>query len=340
MVWTVVDVYKGGGVRLGRHVVCDGYAQGIPVRVQSHVHDDHMGGFNQSKGEQNLVMSVETRELLIAARNADLEYRDNLIGIPWKTRYELSDGSILRLVRSGHMLGACQVEVELCDGTRCGYSGDFAWPLEDVIKVDELVVDSTYGSPSSVRKYTQAEAEARLVELVCKRLRHGSVHIHGHRGTIERAVHILNPHVWVPMVGSAELIQELCIYQRYGFGGGTVLALGSEESSAAMKDTAYVRFYSKGDGFGNELPEGTSISCSAYMVRTDEPDIKSSDRSYTVGLSNHADFEGTLAYIEATGARRVVTDNTKTWGVELAAAIEQRLVGVEATASTNAELRH
>jgi putative mRNA 3-end processing factor len=61
------------------------------------------------------------------------------------------------------MLGAAQVEVQLDSGLRLGYSGDFQWPLDRPMEVDALVVDSTYGSPESIRQYTQAEAETRFL---------------------------------------------------------------------------------------------------------------------------------------------------------------------------------
>lgn len=63
-----------------------------------------------------------------------------------------------------------------------------------------------------------------------------------------------------------------------------------------------------------------------------------SERGYSVALSNHADFEGTLEYIIATGAKRVVTDNTRGNGVELALAIQKRL-GIEAKPSSNLDSR-
>jgi hypothetical protein len=50
-------------------------------------------------------------------------------------------------------------------------------------------------------------------------------------------------------------------------------------------------------------------------------------------MSNHADFPGTLEYVEATGARYVVTDNARGRGVELARAISQRL-GIDARPSS------
>ena len=96
-----------------------------------------------------------------------------------------------------------------------------------------------------------------------------------------------------------------------------------------------MRLYSKGDGYGNELSEGTTVECSAYMVSTDDPLLKFSDKAYRIALTNHADFEGTIDYVKATGAKTVITDNTRNHGVDLAIAINQRLAGVIAKPSTN-----
>ena len=330
-----VDVFDNGTVCLGSKTVCDGYAGGYPFRVQTHVHDDHMGEFDKSKGLQDLFMSPETLALLIAERNADLQYRDNLIPIQRGVEHELDNGTSLTLLPSGHMLGSCQVALELPDGIRCGYSGDFAWPLDEVMQVDELVVDSTYGSPASVRSYTQNEAESCLLEVVCQRLRHGSVHIKAYRGTVERVLHVLAGNAGVPILASARLIREVAVYRDHGFAVGALEALDSEAGRSALKERSYVRLYSKGDRLGNELIEGTWVTCSAYMVGTDHPLLKFSERAYRVALSNHADFEGTLAYVRATGASTVVTDNTRNHGIDLATAINGHLEGVHAVPSTN-----
>lgn len=334
----MVDVYEDGAVCLGPSVVCDGYHDRCPIRVQTHVHDDHMANFAKSKGLQDLLMSEQTRALLVAEQDADLEYRDNLI-VVGPDSHELDDGSNVDLLPSGHMLGASQVLVRLPDGRRCGYSSDFSWPLDDVIKVDELVVDSTYGSPTSVRQYTRGEAEACLLEIVCQRLRHGSVHIKAHRGTVERVLHILGGNIDVPILGSDRLMREIAVYREYGFAVSAVQAFDSPIGRLALADRSYVRLYAKGDGYGNELTEGTTIDCSAFMVPRDDPLLTFTDRAYRVALSNHADFDETLAFVAATGARRVVTDNTRNHGVELAMAINSRFPGVHARPSANAPNR-
>lgn len=331
----IVDVLASGAVCLGSKVVCDGFAEGYPFRVQTHVHDDHMSEFDKSKGFQDFLMSPETYALLVAERNADLEFRDNLHQVGRGVEHMLDDGSKLFLLPSNHMLGSCQVSLELSDGLRIGYSSDFGWPLDEIIQVDELVVDSTYGSPRSVRRYTQAEAEECLSNLVSERLRHGSVHVNAHRGTIERVLHVLGVNIGVPILASERLIREVEVYQNHGFAIGDLYELGSDAGQSAMEERSYVRLYSKGDGFGNEPIGETSITCSAYMANEDGPLMTYSDRAYRVALSNHADFNETLRYVEKTGAKKVVTDNTRSHGVELALAINDRLLGVQAQSSTN-----
>ena len=335
----VVDVLDSGAVCLDSNVVCDGYAEGHSFRVQTHAHDDHMGDFNKSKGLQDVLLSPETYALLVAEYNADLEYRENFRQMRRGVTYELEDGSGLLLVASNHMLGSCQVALTLADGRRVGYSGDFGWPLEHVIEVDELVVDSTYGSPGSVRRYTQDEAEACLADVVRTRLRHGPVHIRAHRGTVERVLQVLGDDTGVPVLASDRLIREVDVYQAHGFGVGALVAVGSAEGRHALEQRSYVRLYSKGDGFRNEIMDGTTVVCSAFMVEMDRPVREFSPRAYSVALSNHADFNETLQYVVATGASTVVTDNTRNRGCELAIALNQRLHGVEALPSTNRRRR-
>ena len=334
---SATDVFENGAVRLGTNVVCDGFVEGYNFRIQTHVHNDHMGGFDTSKGRQDLFMSLETFALLKAFLNAEIPYRSNFHKIQRGVECELPDGSKLTLLPSNHMLGSCQVALELSDGRRVGYSGDFGWPLDEAIQVDELVVDSTYGSPNSIRGYTQAKAEECLLELVYKRLRYGSVHIYAHRGTVERVLHIIEGNVGVPILASEGLIQEVEVYQHYGMVLGKLDSLNSGEGKSASKQRSYVRLYSKGDGFGNEPIAGTSIKCSAYMAThsTSSPLISFSKNSFSVALSNHADFLETLKYIEATRAKTVITDNTRNHGIELANAINERLPGIEARPSTN-----
>ena len=114
------------------------------------------------------------------------------------------------------------------------------------------------------------------------------------------------------------------------------MPLGSDASVYAMKNRSFLRLYSKGDGFPNEITDGgTTVVCSAFLAEADEPLRSYSPRAFSVALSNHADFAGTLAYVEATGAKVVVTDNTRNHGIDLAVAISQALPNVLVKPSTN-----
>jgi hypothetical protein len=47
-----------------------------------------------------------------------------------------------------------------------------------------------------------------------------------------------------------------------------------------------------------QITKGSSIALSAYMSRRDDPVMEYSHCSFSVALSNHADFVGTLEYIK------------------------------------------
>jgi putative mRNA 3-end processing factor len=328
-----IDVAGSGAVTLGDEVVCDGFQIGYPVRAQTHVHMDHMMEFERSKGFQDIYMTRPTRRLLEAERNADLPYRSNLVDTDSGVTHQL-EKSTLTLVKSDHMLGSAQVLVELSSGVRLGYSGDFQWPMETPIQADALVVDSTYGSPNSQRLYSQGEAEDQFLELVLSRLAYGPVHVKAHRGTVQRALQVLDGQVDCAVLGSNRFIAEVAVYREFGYAICDVLGETAEAADQVRADGRYIQFYGKGDRLPVDVGVGTMISLSAYMSRPDTPLLVYSERAFRVAMSNHADFRGTLEYVAATGAKYVVTDNTRGRGVELAVELRARL-GVDARPSQN-----
>jgi putative mRNA 3-end processing factor len=44
-----IDVFPSGAVILGQRICCDGFHRDYEVRVQTHVHIDHMDRFETSK---------------------------------------------------------------------------------------------------------------------------------------------------------------------------------------------------------------------------------------------------------------------------------------------------
>lgn len=317
-------VTSHGAVVLSPDVVCDGFLASAKVRVQSHVHDDHMSGFERSK-IQTILCSYGTRELLIAEFNADLQYRANLIAAAVEEELAV-EGVTIELHDAFHMLGSVQTVVTHADGYRTGYSGDFSWPLEHPMQVDELVVDSTYGSPNSVRGYSQEQAEHRFIEIALEKAKLGPLLVHGHRGTLQRAVALLDGATHLPMLASARQLKESNVYLRAGLVQAPLLDERSPEGREALRSGRYIRFLGKGDYRFEPKPGQYKILLSAYMAPKSDPVLVHSDISCRVAISNHADFAQTLEYIQATGASLVRTDNCRGGhGVELAREVETRL---------------
>ena len=144
------------------------------------------------------------------------------------------------------MLGAAQTKVTLGDGTRLGYSGDFGWPLDEVIQVDALVVDATYGNPASRRPYTQQQAQEGLCELISTELRRGPIHLLGDSGPLDRALHMLMAEevaYAVPVVGSKWHHWSRDVHKRYGIEQPKIHIENTQQARDAMQEGSYIRLW-------------------------------------------------------------------------------------------------
>ena len=333
-----IDVAMSGAVSLGPDIVCDGFMHDAKVRIQTHVHKDHMDGFESSKGFQEILLSKPTLELLIFEFNADLPYRTNLRVLGGGEICQTNDCKV-QFIPSGHMLGGVQTLVERRDGLRMGYSSDFQWPLDHTIEVEALVVDSTYGSPNSVRRYNQGECESRLLDLIKRLLRDGAVYIYAHRGSLQRALQLLSAEVDCPIVGSTRLCKEISVYKNFGYPIDDLVPGESVEGKDILRSGRFIRFFGTGDQRPADTESVSVVKLSAYFSKPDEPVTEYSPRSFGVALSNHADFDGTIEYVRSTGAKYVVTDNSRGGkGYELALELKQRL-GIDARPSSSSHAR-
>ncbi len=328
-----VDVTQKGAIILGKYVTCDGFQFGSPIRIQTHTHGDHLSDFETSKGYQTIITSEVTKELLILRYNAELSCRSNLKSVPFDKKIE-TEGIEIELLSSGHMIGATQVAVS-GDGLRTGYSGDFSWPLERVIQVDNLVVDSTYGNPNSVRRYSREEVNERFIELVLRETKKRPVQIKAHPGTLQYALELLDGVLSFPIIACQRVIQEADIYRKYGYSISQIYDYNSADAKEIIEGDRYLRLYCHGEAFPFDQTNMVSIVISAFMTGPENPVVSYSEHAFRVALSGHADFNGTLEYVAATSAKEVVTDNSRGGhGVELAIEINNRL-GVKARPSSN-----
>lgn len=319
----VIDISAKGSIILGSYVTCDGFHADVPYRAQTHAHWDHMCDFDTSKGFQKIYMSKQTKALLIAEHDADLPYRSNIYGINLGSPIFLPEIE-LELISSEHILGGTQVQVTLPNGIKVGYSSDFFWPLQRVIKVDQLVLDSNNGNPDRIRYYTQSEVDARFRDLAFAKLHEGPIIIRAFRGTLERALLLLEE-LQYPVLASKRCKKELEVYRHYGYFDFQIY----EAQSFAKTNEKYIHLLLSFERVP-EADDATVIKLSRYMGSLYDPILEINQRHYCVSMANHADFEGIIEYVSQTGAKYVLTDNTRGgYAIDLAYEIRKRL-GIDA----------
>jgi len=329
-----IDVSYHGAVKLGNYVTCDGFVDGFMYRVQTHIHSDHMKHFNKSKGFQTIIMSDATKAF-IELEHFDVRRRENVISLPIDGVYQdTNNGITIEFKSSHHMLGTVQVAVTTSAGDRLGYSSDFSWPLAEVVEVDSLVVDSTYGSPDSVREYSQEEANLYFREKIAEKIKDGPIIVKASRGTLHRALELLNGVVQCPVIASKRKVCEAQVFEKYGYCFCPLMEMENPDVRKLRKEGPYVELYYIGEQVPYYREDITTINLTASWVHGENPFVEISESSYQIAISDHADFNETLEYIKATGAKMVLTDSTRdnTGGNKanlLAESIRKRL-GIEA----------
>ncbi len=77
------------------------------------------------------------------------------------------------------------------------------------------------------------------------------------------------------------------------------------------KEGPYIELYYIGEQVPYSRDDITTINLTASWVHGKKPYVQLSDSSYQVAITDHADFNETLEYIKATGAKTVLTDGTR-----------------------------
>ncbi len=302
---------SNSGLLLGDHVSCDGFAYDRAVRVQTHIHFDHMIDFGRSKANQTILVSKATRDLLVAIYNADLPYRENLKILGEGEVYGVN-GEEVEIFPSNHMLGSVQARVTCEDGYRVGYSSDFFWPIDDPIQVDELVVDSTYGDPLGTRRYDQANVDEKLIDVVTSNLRAGhSTALLGFNGRLQTALHLVADFAQRPILCSPKAYPLIDVYRQHGFHLPHVISSASADGISLIRNREPCLAIAT-------LPERRhmpwidryrTVLLSGHAMRyATDPVTWYGNGDCCVAMTDHADFPGTVEYIRATGARIVWTD--------------------------------
>lgn len=305
-----VNVNKNGEVELGEEVSCDG-ATKKDYHVITHAHADHLSGLSTGSFQ---IATAATLDLVRAigknVRNPlALEY-----GIP----RELKRGR-LYLYPATHILGASQVFVETPEGSYA-FTGDFKLKGTPVLHPDELVIEATYGRPEDVRDYVNVDV--LLLDLVEEGISKGPVDVYASQGKLQEVLSLLSalPR-WVKIITDKKSYEVAKVYEKYG------IRLPKYYTSTSAEAALEVREKNPYVGLWPLSVERTNKNLSIIVTGwAGKPLVYLKKNVVMVGLSDHADFNELLYYVDESKARWVVADAHRSRSAKtLAKEIEKRL---------------
>ena len=313
-----VFVRGDGCIQLGPKVTCDGFSPGTPIRVQTHVHHDHLKDLDRSKGQQQkLVCTRATYDLLCAEYDADLPFRrSQWVILPADGKYRSVLSVEIALHPSGHMIGSTIVTVRYADGKHYTYTSDFSWPLRILPdRPDVLVVDATYGDPANIKSYDEDQVIREFLDFSRERRAHGSILLTGYRGRLQYALQLLAREIAAPFLVSRHVYDTLNVYMQYQSFSADVHVLGSAAARSILQSgehfMCFVETRDRTDLLSMRANVETSVLLSAFMVPREMPLITLSNGLTRIALTDHADFSGTIELVKAISPCSVVTDGTR-----------------------------
>ncbi len=321
---SLAAVNAKGAILLGVNVEADGYA-GRLVRVVTHAHDDHILSLSASARRALFVVATPTTYRFLEVLGKHVPHHKRL-ELPYDKAVEVDEEKIT-LRRSRHIAGSAQVEVE-GRGYRVGYTGDFKLPgTPPMIDLDVLVIDATYGSPASQRRWGEWDAIAALASLVEEGIRKGPVYIYGFNGKLQEVMVELRVRgVDAVFAADAKTVRLARIASEfYGIDVDPIIlsdGVVDGEPVVMFAHTTKFRSLRRRPGIHIRLT-GMELRGVVYRV---------SDNVYNVSFSDHASFREVIEYVESARPRRVIVDAYRGREARFTARYIERRLGIPATA--------
>ncbi len=322
----LANVSERGAVLLGSSTAADGPTS-RPVRVVTHIHSDHIIGLGESKRKSRFIVATPaTLDMLEALGHRIPGPKKRPVGYGEPLDYE---GERITLHRARHVFGAAQVLVELEDGFRIAYTGDFKFPGTPVLMdLDVLVLESTYGRPDWVRPFKDY-VEMLFTDLVLEALSRGPVHVYAYHGKLQEAMEILRSNgVDAPFIAPGRIYRLTKIAEKHGLSVGEVLEDGTREAEEVKRSAWYVYFNHMATYRRRRLGNATNVILSGWEFR--EPLRRINGSTWMVALSDHADFEDLIRYVEESRPKLVLTDAFRDGAAEILAGEIERRLGIPA----------
>ncbi len=326
-----VNITSNGAILISDDIAIDGHHDGRILRIITHIHSDHTIGISSSIKKMKYILATpQTHDMLSA-----LGYRIPLskrIALNYGQEMEINDKKI-SLIRAEHIPGAAQVHVKLREGIEIGYTGDFKNPgagtpvLKDM---DILIMEATYGKPEWTRPFRD-EVEYLFIDIVKYLLSHGPIIIYAYHGKLQEAMRILRiAGITAPFIASRATYRIVKVLEKYGYRFGEVLYDESREAKEVMKSGWYIYFthVNSYNYIMSAKHRFSKIILSGWEF--DQPYRKINNNTWIVALSDHADFEHLLLYVEEARPRILVIDASRCEAAEIFAREVTRRLGISA----------
>ncbi|MCL4380999.1 MAG: hypothetical protein M1331_00515 [Candidatus Marsarchaeota archaeon] len=273
---------------------------GATIDFISHAHTDHMSALASSK---NIISSNQTMELIMARiqakkLNAHIDFSE--LGI--------------ELLNSGHILGASQLFYY--DGQKnlsVLYSGDFQMQRPfigrriEIKNADILIIDSTYPDPR-IKFEEKDMTKKKIQDWVLEKIETGNVFFGSYSlGRAQDIIRILNEIGIVPAVNKQTCAMNR-VYKSFGEDLSYVSVYEEDSNYNEIMDGNFVGIVELGrlSSLKTELAKAYKkrayTAVASGLVKTIE---FNSDAVFE--LSNHADFEQSIKYIEMVAPKKIFT---------------------------------
>ena len=267
--------------------------------ILSHAHADHAAA-----GHGEVWATPETLAIY-RVRNPD--WNGTVRPLAYGERV-FSDGAVLELVPSGHILGSAQVYIER-SGVSVLYTGDFrrgaartAVPA-GAPRADVLITETTFGLPV-FRFPPRGEVEARLVRFCRESIEDGAVPVllaYALGKSQEAALTLAEAGIATVLHGAAWKL--LPVYESAGF--SFPLSRAYESGPAGPGEVLIVPPHCSRTPVVRNVKKRRIAYLSGWAMR--EASRAENDADALLPFSDHADFDELLAHVGAVAPRRVLT---------------------------------
>jgi putative mRNA 3-end processing factor len=298
------DIKKSGAILLGNNFTVDGHYE-RNFRVVTHFHADHILQLNKSISTCIGIISTPPTLEVLSVLGYEIP-KKKAMGISYGVKIAIEDEKI-ELVQADHVFGAAQVVVTNSNGESVGYTGDFKNPGKGtpILNTDVLIVDTTYGKPGFRRKFRD-EVEILFSDYVNDSLIYGPVRVYAYYGKIQEAMKILRRNgISAPFIVDGKIKEVTDIAIKYGLEIKDVFSAKSPEAKDIIKDGWYVEFKHFHE-FKNRDSKFTNFALSGWEFSSPIRDVD--NKSKIVALSDHADFDELVYYVDSSSASLIVTD--------------------------------